>query len=199
MFTNRETLRQLIVDLAIRRGPITLSSGAVSAYYFDCRRLTLNSEGAAAVGDAMTEIITRLPATPRAIGGPTLGADPIVSSVMMRALQRGLRIDGFYVRKTQKQHGTKTFVENEPKAGTPVVIVEDVVTSGKSVIEAIDRSEAIGCVISAVITIVDRLEGGSEAIRQRVPKATYTPLFTLTDFPEIERIKQEVAAASALS
>ncbi len=192
MFSNRKILRQLIVDQAIRRGPITLSSGAVSAYYFDCKRLTLSSEGAAAVGDAVAEIVERLPVVPQAVGGLTLGADPIVGAAMMRALHRGYRLDGFYVRKTPKQHGTKTFIENEPAPGTPVVIVEDVVTTGKSVLDAIERTEAVGCRIVAVITIVDRLEGGTEAIHRRAPHAEYFPLFTLIDFPEIEQIKRDV-------
>lgn len=194
--SNRESLRSLIAERAIVRGPFTLSGGGVSAYYFDCKRLTLSADGAAAVGDAVAEAIDALATPPAAIGGLTHGADPIIGAAMMRAYARGRKLDGFYVRKEPKRHGTQKWIENEPAPGTPVVIVDDVVTSGKSVIEAIDRAENEGCRVVAVITLVDRLEGGTERIQQRVPQAEYVPLFKLTDFPEIERIKRESAESS---
>jgi orotate phosphoribosyltransferase len=197
MFRNREPLRRLIVERAIRPGPITLSNGSVSSYYFDCKRLTLNQAAAVAVGDAMCDVMEQLAVPPSAIGGLSLGADPIVGAVMLRAFSRGRQLEGFYVRKTPKLHGTKNHIENEPAAGTPVVIVDDVITTGKSVIDAIDRTEEqIGAQIVGVITIVDRLEGGTEKIRKRVPYAEYYPLFTLTDFPEIEEIKRACSTTS---
>lgn len=200
MFSNKSALRQLIVEKAIRGGPITLSNGSVSAYYFDCKRLTLSSDGAAAVGDAIAEVIAKLPVLPTAIGGLTLGADPIVGAAMMCARQRGHKLEGFYVRKTPKQHGTKNYIENEPESGTPVVIVDDVITTGKSVIDAIERAEATGCRIVAVITIVDRLEGGTSAIRSHIPpEAEYIPLFDLNDFPEIEELKKACKHSGQLS
>jgi orotate phosphoribosyltransferase len=189
MFSNREILRKLIADLAIRRGPIILSNGSVSAYYFDCKRVTLNCNGAVAVGDAIADVIEQLENPPIAIGGLTLGADPIVGAAMLRAYARGHQLQGFYVRKEPKQHGTKNYIENEPPSGSRVVIVDDVVTTGQSTIRAIERTQDAGCDIVAVITLVDRLEGGSDNIRTRVPNAKYIPLFNLSDFPEIERIK----------
>ena len=189
---NRETLRSLIAGKAIVRGPITLSSGKVSAYYFDCRRLTLNADGAAAVGEAVVDAIERFDPTPTAVGGLTNGADPIVGAAMHNAYGRGIKLDGFYVRTEPKKHGTQKWIENEPAPGTPVLIVDDVVTSGKSVIDAIDRAEQEGSRVVGVVVIVDRLEGGGDQIRRRVPQAQYVALYTLNDFPEIERIKQAV-------
>jgi orotate phosphoribosyltransferase len=190
--STRDRLRSLIADKAIVRGPITLSSGAVSAYYFDCRRLTLDADGSAAVGEAVVDAIERFDPRPRAVGGLTNGADPIVGAAMHNAYGRGIKLDGFYVRKEPKKHGTQKWIENEPAPGTPVVVVDDVVTSGKSVIDAIDRAEQEGCRVVGVVVIVDRLEGGAERIRQRVPQAQYVSLYTLGDFPEIERIKAAV-------
>jgi orotate phosphoribosyltransferase len=193
--STRNSLRALIADKAIVRGPITLSSGAISAYYFDCRRLTLNADGAAAVGEAVVDAIQRFDPIPRAVGGLTNGADPIVGAAMHCAYGRGLKLDGFYVRKEPKKHGTQKWIENEPAPGTPVVVVDDVVTSGKSVIDAIDRAEQEGCRVVGVVVIVDRLEGGGAKIQQRVPGAKYVALYTVADFPEIERIKAAVGNA----
>ncbi|MBM3466150.1 MAG: orotate phosphoribosyltransferase, partial [Armatimonadetes bacterium] len=145
-----DNLRSLIAERAIVRGPVRLSSGSVSAYYFDCKRLTLSSDGAVAVGDAVVRAIESLPEVPTAIGGLTHGADPIIGAAMLRAFQCGKRLEGFYVRKEPKKHGTQRWVENAPKAGTNVVIVDDVVTTGKSVIDAIDHIEKEGCVVAAV-------------------------------------------------
>jgi orotate phosphoribosyltransferase len=198
MTTDRVTLRDLIAEQAIVRGPFVLSSGGVSPYYFDCKRLTLGSDGAWAVGNAVADELERLSPRPLAIGGLTHGADPIIGAAMMCARQRGWKLDGFYVRKMPKSHGTQNHIENAPPAGSPVVIVDDVITSGKSVIDAIDRAEAeSACEVVAVIAVVDRLEGGTERIRARVPNAAYKPLFTLNDFPEIEQLKREFEKLSS--
>lgn len=132
------------------------------------------------MGDAVLDVIRALPSWPRAIGGLTHGADPIVGSVMMRAHAEGLHLDGFYVRKEPKKHGTKNRIENAPEPGSEVVVVDDVVTGGGSVINAINAIREAGCQVSAVITLVDRLEGGGDNVRKLV--GTYFPLFTLEDF-----------------
>ena len=194
MAGSEDTLRSLIAERAIVRGPIKLSNGKVSAYYFDCKRVTLSADGAALVGDAVLAVLRELPERPQAIGGMTHGADPIIGAVMMRALQENQRLDGFYVRREPKKHGTRQPVENPPKRGAKVVIVDDVVTSGGSVIDAINGAEREGCEVIAVVTLVDRLEGGDQKIKARVPH--YVPLYTLEAFPEIERIKQECTTKS---
>ncbi len=110
---------------------------------------------------------------------------------MACAYGRGRALEGFYVRKEAKKHGTQNFIENGPASGTPVVIVDDVITTGRSVIDAIAHAEREGCKVVAVIAVVDRLEGGTQKIIDRVPGAMYRPLFTLNDFPEIEEIQNK--------
>jgi orotate phosphoribosyltransferase len=178
--STRTRLRSLLAERALILGTITLSSGKVSDHYFDCRRVTLNSEGAELVGDAVLDAIQELPEKPLAIGGLTHGADPIIVAVMVRARLRGWSIDGFFVRKEAKAHGTKNLIENAPKPGTEVVIVDDVVTAGGSILKAIEDAEQAGCRVVAAITIVDRKEGGGDKIRARI--TPYIPLFTLDDF-----------------
>jgi len=190
-------LRSLLADRAVVRGRITLSSGIESEYYFDCRRVTLNARGAILVADAVLEALDSLPDRPSAIGGLTSGADPIISAAMVRAAQRGISLDGFFVRKEPKKHGTQQAVENPPPAGAAVVIVDDVVTKGGSVVQAIDGAEAAGCHVVAVVVLIDRLEGGAEKIKARAPGARYIPIYTLRDFLDIEEIKREWTKRSA--
>lgn len=185
------TLRSLLANRAVIRGRITLSSGVVSEYYFDCKRVTLSSGGAQLVGEAVLDAIVSLREQPAAIGGLTHGADPIIGSVMMKAADRGLHLDGFYIRKEPKKHGTQKSIENVPEAGTPVVIVDDVVTKGGSVIQAIDGAESAGCRVVGVIVLVDRLEGGTANIKQRVPNTHYVSIFTIKDFLDIDEIRRE--------
>ena len=191
MARTADSLRSQLADRAVIRGRITLSSGVVSEYYFDCKRVMLSSEGAPLVGEAFLDAIKGLPEQPVAIGGLTHGADPIVGAVMMKAAEGGLHLDGFYVRKEPKKHGTQRLIENVPPPGSAVVIVDDVVTKGGSIVQAIDGVESAGSRVIAVIVLVDRLEGGAEKIRARVPSAHYIPIFTLKDFLDIDEIRQE--------
>ena len=163
---------------------ITLTTGPESNFYFDCKPVTLSSDGAPLVGDAFLDKLVEFPGPVTAIGGRTLGADPIIGAMMLRAHGRRQQLEGFYVRPKAKQHGTKRLIENAPPAGTRVVIVDDVVTTGKSAIEAIEAAEGAGCEVVGVIALVDRQEeGGAENILTRV--ADYFPLYTRKDFPRI--------------
>jgi orotate phosphoribosyltransferase len=175
-----DDLRSLLAERALILGQITLSSGNTSNHYFDCKRVTLNSAGSALVGKAVLNAIEMLPHKVAAIGGLNTGADPIIGAVMMEARQRGIAIDGFYVRPQPKTHGTKRVVENAPMRGANVVIVDDVVTGGGSVLKAVAGAQEEGCNVVAVITLVDRLEGGGEKIKEKV--RLYRPLYTLDDF-----------------
>ena len=186
-----DSLRSLLADRAVIRGRITLSSGTVSEYYFDCKRVMLSSAGAPLVGEAVLDAIKSLPEQPVAIGGLTHGADPIIGAAMMKAAEQGQHLDGFYIRKEPKKHGTQKLIENVPEPGTPVVIVDDVVTKGGSVVQAVDAAEGAGCRVVAVIVLVDRLEGGAGKIRARVPDAHYIPIFTLKNFLDIDEIRRE--------
>lgn len=196
--TTAARLRDLLARHALILGPITLSNGAHSNHYFDCKRVTLSSEGAELVGDAVLEAIQRLPEKPAAIGGLTHGADPIIGAVMMRARQSGISLSGFYVRKEPKNHGTRNLVENAPPPGANVVIVDDVVTAGGSVLKAVDVAQKIGCKVIAVITLIDRLEGGGDRIRGKVNQ--YIPLYTLDDFrAELEQCRRHTTKSDLLS
>ena len=130
----------------------------------------------------------------RAIGGLTHGADPIIGATMLRAAAQGRPLDGFYVRKQPKMHGTMRLIENPPPSGTRVVIVEDVVTSGGSALKAVAEAEKAGCIVAGVIALVDREEGGGAAIRARVPG--YVPLYTRRDFPQIPDADPEPGSRS---
>ena len=192
-----ERLRSLLADDALILGPITLSHGGASDHYFDCKKVTLSSEGSDLVADAVLDAIQSLPEMPAAIGGLTHGADPIIGAVMMRARERGLSLNGFYVRQQPKNHGTKNSIENVPPRGTKVVIVDDVVTLGGSVLKAVDIAEREGCIVLAVITLVDRLEGGGDKIKEKVKR--YISLYTLEDFPELQQCQQHTAKSERLS
>lgn len=187
MFTDTRTaLHALLIRRSLIFGPITLASGKQSNHYFDCRRTTLDSEGAWLVGELVFQAIRTLAEPPSAVGGLTLGADPIVTATMLRAREHGLHLNGFYVRKEPKKHGTGNAIENAPDAGSRVVIVEDVVTGAGSILKAIEAAEETGCKVVAAICLIDRLEGGGDKLRARIP--CYIPLFTLDDFRvEIER------------
>ena len=131
----RQDLRDLLDDRAARTGEITLSTGVKSNFYFDCKPVTLSADGAYLVGMAFLDALEELPERPEAVGGLTHGADPIVSAMVVLSHVRECPIGGFYVRKDVKRHGTKRRIENPPKPGTKVVIVDDVVTTGKSLLQ----------------------------------------------------------------
>jgi len=186
MLENGEKLRTLLEERGLRVGPILLSTGQKSNFYFDCKRVTLHAEGADLVASAFLAVIDSLPQRPDAIGGLTHGADPIIGAVQMKALQRGDAIEGFYVRKEPKKHGTMQHIENPPERGSNVVIVDDVVTSGKSVILAINKVQESGSNVVAVIALVDRGEGGAEEIQKLCPY--YRAIYTFNDFPKLREL-----------
>ena len=150
---------------AIRYGDFTLSSGRQSAYYFDGRLLSLDPEGAHLLGEALLPMLWD--AGVGAIGGPTLGADPIVAAVAAASWRRGSPIPGFIVRKEAKGHGTAQLIEGPLPAGARVAVVDDTCTTGGSLFHAIGAVEAAGGAVSLVIAVLDRNEGGSQALRER--------------------------------
>jgi orotate phosphoribosyltransferase len=184
----KQTLRELLSERALRVAApgesFTLSTGKKSSFFFNCKPVTLSADGASLVADAFLDALGTFHEPVKAVGGLTVGADPIVVSMMMRGQERGQRLDGFLVREKQKAHGLKDRVANAPARGTPVVIVDDVVTTGRSTIEAIGAAREIGCNIVGVIVLMDRLEdNGAGNIQQHV--ANYRAIFTKNDFPEI--------------
>lgn len=184
----KETLRDLLATRALRIAKpgewFTLSTGSKSKFFFNCKPVTLSSDGASLVADAFLDKLKNVPGPVRAVGGLTVGADPIVVSMMMRCRERDVHVESFLVRDKQKAHGLKDRVANAPPQGTPVVIVDDVVTTGRSTIEAIDAVREIGCNVVGVIVLMDRLEdNGAARIKAKAPN--YQAVFTRSDFPEI--------------
>lgn len=175
----REALKQLILKKALRFGDFTLASGRKAKYYLDGKQVTLDSVGARLVGEGILELIER-ESWPAAVGGMSVGADPITAAVITMAGVSGRPLKGFLVRKEPKGHGTNKYVEGPVQAGESAIIVEDVVTTGGSSLQAIQRVEEFGMNVHTVICIIDRMEGGREAFQ----KAGYElkSLFTIQDF-----------------
>ncbi len=183
----RQELRDLLEDRAAQKREVTLSTGAKSSFYFDCKPVTLSADGAYLVGMAFLDALDEFTEPPEAVGGLTLGADPIVSAMVVLSHVRGRPIQGFYVRKEPKSHGTKRLIENPPKSGTKVVIVDDVVTSGGSLLQAVVEARAADCEVVGAMALVDREEQDGEArILREVGKDKYVPLFRRRDFPRID-------------
>ena len=158
-------LRLALEKGALRYGDFTLSSGQKSKYYFDGRLLSLDPEGAYLIGEAILPILKEAGA--QAIGGPTLGADPIVAAVALTSHLKGSSIPAFIVRKEAKSHGTGQLVEGPLAPGSRVTIVDDTCTTGASLFHAIEAAEAAGCTVVKVVAILDRHQGGSEELGRR--------------------------------
>ena len=150
---------------ALRYGDFTLSSGRHSSYYFDGRLLSLDPEGAYLLGNSLLPLLGD--AGVSAIGGPTLGADPIVAAVAAASWQQGTPVPAFIVRKEAKEYGTAQLIEGPLTEGTRVAIVDDTCTTGGSLFHAIAAAESAGCTVGLVLAVLDRNEGGSAAIRER--------------------------------
>jgi len=157
----KDRLYRLIKEKAYHEGPIKLASGKMSHYYLDARAVTLSSEGAFLVGSILFSMIKDLKVA--AAGGPTLGADPMVSALAVVSFQKGRPINTFLVRKTPKAHGRMLQVEGpELKAGDEVVLMDDVATTGGSLVDSIEILQKTGVIVRKAIVIVDRDEGAGE-------------------------------------
>lgn len=150
---------------ALQYGEFTLSSGQVSSYYFDGRLLSLHPRGAYLIARGLLPFLHAAGA--QAIGGPTLGADPIVAAVAVVSGLEGQPLPAFIVRKEAKGHGTHRAIEGPLAPGRRVAVVDDVCTTGGSLFHAIEEAEAFGCQVVQVLAVLDRHQGGSDALRQR--------------------------------
>ena len=176
---DKALLQSLIMEKSLKFGDFTLASGKKATYYLDCRQVTLDSVGAKLIGEGILELL-QPNSMPQAVGGMSIGADPITAAVITVAAFRNIPLKGFMVRKQSKEHGTKQFVEGPVVTGDHVVIVEDVVTTGGSSLEAIEKVEAIGGTVAGIIAIIDRLEGGRELFESK--GYFFHSLFTVRDF-----------------
>jgi orotate phosphoribosyltransferase len=194
----REQLLRLIATHSFRLGNFKLASGATSDYYIDCRTTTLHAEGARLTGRVIYDLIQKERWKPNAIGGMTMGADPIVTAVSILSAQ-GLvtrapartkplespddyMIHGFLVRKSEKAHGTAQKIEGFRREGMRVVIVDDVCTTGGSTIQAIEAAKQAGFNIVAVVCMVEREEAnGRPAVEAAAAPAKFVSIFTASE------------------
>ncbi len=162
----RERILNLSIELgAIRYGDFTLSSGEKSNYYFDGRLVTLHPEGSFLIANELQEIAQRMGAS--AIGGPTLGADPMVGATVLLSYQQGHPLAGFIVRNAPKDHGMGNQLEGVVKNGEKIIIVDDTCSTGGSLIRSVDLVENAGATVIQVITVLDRNQGGKEKLEKR--------------------------------
>jgi len=163
---HRERLKQLLVERSVRVGDFTLASGARSSYYVDARRTTMCAEGQALLGQVALEELRAGGLAPTHVGGLTMGADPVAYAVAHRSWLEGAPIDAFSVRKQAKEHGTGQRIEGGLPTDARCVVVEDCLTTGASALAAVAAVRAHGASVAAVLTVVDREQGGRERLQE---------------------------------
>ena len=161
---DKTKLAELVSKLAVVHGKVTLSSGIEAEYYVDLRRATLHHEAAVLVGKVMLDLLEENDLAPSAVGGLTMGADPVATAMLHQASSRGVALDAFVVRKEAKKHGMARQVEGPDIAGRKVVILEDTSTTGGSPLTAAKAAEEAGAEVLAIATVVDRDTGARAAI-----------------------------------
>jgi orotate phosphoribosyltransferase len=189
----KERLGKIILERSFKYSenpPFTLASGRQSNFYFNCKPTTLDPEGMNLIGEIIFEMIKDRDVT--AAGGLTLGADPIANSLSVISYQKGKPIKSFIVRKDVKDHGTRSPIEGNVRAGERVLIIDDVITTGASTITAIEQAGKAGLIVDRVITLIDREEGGRENIAKYVKEIE--SILTRTEIMAIrERLSGEAA------
>jgi orotate phosphoribosyltransferase len=176
----RQHLLNLFCEVAYKEGDFLLSSGQRSTYYINGKQVTLHPQGGVGVGRILLPLI---PAETIAVAGLTLGADPIVAATSVVATYEGRSLTPLIVRKEAKGHGTQAYIEGPTlAAGSPVVILEDVVTTGQSAMKAVERLRDAGYVVNQVVTLVDRQQGGAEFYAQQGLK--FDAVFTIADLQQ---------------
>ncbi len=184
---DNETLKQLLLDLIVRyayvEGDFTLSSGAKSSYYINCKQVTLRAEGGLALGRLLLQL---LPADTAAVAGLTLGADPMVSAVSVVSAYQNQPIPALIIRKKPKGHGTKAYIEGPALApGEKIVVLEDVVTTGGSALTAVERLREAGYEVTQILSLVDREQGGRELYQSQ--GIEFKALFSIQEIQEYSK------------
>jgi len=181
MESARQKLLSTLAHKSFRLGEFKLSSGGTSDYYIDCRTTTLDAKGSKLTGEVFIEEIRRQGWNPRAIGGLTMGADPIVVAVSVVSGD----LDGFLVRKAEKQHGTGQRIEGFREKGARVVIVDDVCTTGASTVQAIEAAREFGFEVVGAMCLVEREEAkGRPSVEKAAAPAPFISIFTARDVRE---------------
>jgi orotate phosphoribosyltransferase len=180
---DRARLLELLTQLAYEKRKVTLASGRESDFYIDTKQASLTAEGHFRVGRLVLGAVEKNFPTAQAVGGLTMGADPIASATALTSWLQGRPLPAFYVRKEPKGHGTGQWVEGKKglPAGARVVVVEDVVTTGGSTLKAVERCRSEGLTVLGVVALVDRQEGGRQAVE--AAGLALVPLFVRSDFP----------------
>ena len=181
---NTAVLRQVLLDLIVKyayvEGDFTLSSGAKSSYYINCKQVTLRAEGGLALGRLLLQL---LPKDTSAVAGLTLGADPMVSAVSVVSAYEKRSIPALIIRKKPKGHGTQAYIEGPSLAtGARVVVLEDVVTTGGSALTAVERLQDAGYEVSQILSLVDRQQGGGELYQSKGIK--FQALFSIEEIQQ---------------
>jgi orotate phosphoribosyltransferase len=184
----RDRLLELLRERSFARKKVVLTSGVESDFFVDCKQTVLLAEGHALVGELMLGAALALPTSPVAVAGIELGGCPLASAVSLVSFQKGLRtkrgvgLDAIYVRKQAKEHGSQRQLEGDGglEPGDPVAILEDVVTTGGSTLRAVGRLRERGLEVAGVVALVDRLEGGADAVR--AAGVAISSLYTRLDF-----------------
>lgn len=175
---DRDELIQLFRDRALKFGDFTLASGKKSTYYLDGKQITLHAKGLKLVSEGLLDLLSDVEFD--AIGGMSIGADPIIGGVLTAAADRDTSIVGVMVRKESKGHGTKQYIEGPVEPGMRVVVIDDVVTTGGSSLLAVDRIQDFGCEVVHVVGIVDRMQGGAANFAER--NLPFRSLLSILDF-----------------
>src|SRR5881628_148511 len=179
----RDQLRQMLLERSMRFGEFVLSSGATSNYYIDVRKTSLHPHGLRLISQLFYELILHEDIT--AIGGLTLGADPLVAGLMLYGAEKGRPLEGFLVRRTSKDHGLRGQVEGNLAGHKRVAILDDVITSGESVLIAAEAAESYKAQVVRVLAVVDRGQGASQIFQQR--GLPFTTLFSIAELLPAER------------
>ena len=160
-------MERLLLARSVRFGEFTLASGEKSSYYIDCRLSTMSAEGQVLIGRLGVDMIRSAGWAPAAVGGLTMGADPVSYAIAAASFGSPPVIEAFSVRKEAKGHGTKRQIEGNFRGGDPVVVIEDVITSGGSALRAVEAVETGGGLVLGILAVVDRQQGGREAIEAK--------------------------------
>ncbi len=165
----KNRLKEILLQKSYEQREVKLASGRLSNFYFDGKQTALSAEGSFLIGECFFDLFQKSGRCIQAVGGPTLGADPIVTAISLISHLKNSPLAAFIIRKEPKKHGTAKWIEGEKnlKPGMQVVLVEDVITSGGSILKAAEKIEAAGYFVSLMATIVDREEGGREVIEAK--------------------------------
>lgn len=185
---SKKALLKLIKEKSYKEGDFRLVSGERSNFYLDLKEITLSQKGLQLIGELAFEQVTQLNTKPHAVGGMTLGADPLAVAIMLEAAKNKQPLDAFIVRKEAKRHGSNRQIEgakNFPR-GARVVVVEDVTTTGKSAMQAISALKEGGFQVKAILSVVDRKQGAKELFAKEK-----IPFFSLCTLQEVQEFSED--------